>query len=91
MSSNPMKKPAKPRKHLSQLDPTGRARAEQVMQFALLAIVQSQGKAVDIPYGIAEKIFDTHRLKITIDGGMIRLEAEKQGSQIVQPGSALVQ
>ena len=88
-----MKKPPAQRgsRHISQLKPTDRARADQLTQFALLAIVQSQGKTVSIPYEKAEQIFDTHRLKIVLNDGAIELSAEKQDSRIVVPDKEIIQ
>lgn len=87
-----MKKRGKPRKHISQLDATGQARAQQLMQYALLAIIQSQGaNKVAIPYDQAQEIHETHRLKITLDDGKIVLEAEKQDSQIIVPDQKVIQ
>lgn len=87
MSNNPMKRQRSP-KHLSQLKPTERARADQLLQFALLAIVAQQKRVVAIPYEEAERIFETHRLKIALHEGKIVLAAERMPSPIIVPEKA---
>ena len=76
-------------RHISQLVGADQARAQQYIQFALLAIVQSQGKPVSIPVEHADKIFDTHRLKLEIVDSNIILDVEEQGTNIIKPSDVI--
>lgn len=64
-------------KHLSQLNPTKRAMADQAIREALLAIVVAQGKPVTIPIVDLNMVSDLYRLVIQIEGGAVVLTAEK--------------
>lgn len=64
-------------KHISQLDPTARARADEKIRESLLAIVLQQGKAVTIPLEVLDAASQSHRLVIEIDNGVVRLSTEK--------------
>lgn len=54
------------RKHLSQHSATDRARFDEQLRMAMLAIVVAQGKAVTIPTDHADAIWETHILKVQI-------------------------
>ena len=75
-------------KHISQLSATDRARADEQMRMALLAIVAAQGKPVHIPTDEADAIWESHILKIQIvevNGlRMIELTAERVAPLIIQ-------
>lgn len=64
-------------KHISQLDPTARARADEKIRDSLLAIVLQQGKAVTIPIAVLDAASQSHRLVIEVDGENVTLSTEK--------------
>lgn len=67
-------------KHISQLDPTARARADERIRESLLAIVLQQGKPVTIPLAVLDAASQSHRLVIEVDGQEVRLSTEKAPS-----------
>ena len=76
-------------RHISQLVGADQARAQQYIQFALLAIIQQQGKPVLIPLDQADAIFDTHRLKLEVVDSNIILDVEEQGANIIKPSDVI--
>ena len=58
-------------KHISQLDPVARARADQATRDALLAIVAGQALPIRIPLDQLDEISASHRLIIESDGEAI--------------------
>lgn len=64
-------------KHISQLDPTSRARADERIREALLAIVLQQGKPVTIPIEVLDAASQSHRLVIEVADGTVTLSTEK--------------
>ena len=67
-------------KHISQLDPTARARADEKIRESLLAIVLQQGKPVTIPIEVLDAAAASHRLVIEVSGGVVTLSTEKAPS-----------
>lgn len=67
----------RPIKHISELNAVGRARADQAIRDALLAIVAAQGKAVSIPVADLDAISQAYRLKLEIDDKFVTLTAAK--------------
>lgn len=67
-------------KHISQLDPTARARADERIRESLLAIVLQQGRPVVIPATVLDAASQTHRLVIEFDGVNVTLSTEKAPS-----------
>lgn len=74
-------------KHISELDPTKRAIADQSFREILLAIVVAQGKTVTIPIEHLNAISQTHRLILIVDraAGVVELTAEKADLVDVTP------
>ena len=64
-------------KHISQLDPTARARADEKIRESLLAIVLQQGKPVTIPIEVLDAAAASHRLVIEVADGVVKLSTEK--------------
>lgn len=72
-------------KHISQLSPTDRARTDELVRMALLAIVAGQAKTVTIPAALAEEIWSQNRLVIEHDyeNGLIKLSSEEVGPLVI--------
>lgn len=64
-------------KHISQLDPSARARADEKIRESLLAIVLQQGKPVTIPIEVLDAVSQSHRLVIEVADGVVKLSTEK--------------
>ncbi len=64
-------------KHVSQLDATGKARAQQTIQDCLLAIVASQPRPLKISLEDLNEYGAAYRLKIEIEDGSVILTSEK--------------
>lgn len=66
-------------KHISQLNATRAAIAQQSIQDALLAIVATQGRPVTLPIEHIERLAASHRLIVSVDreAGIVTLTAEK--------------
>lgn len=73
-------------KHLSELKPAQRAKADEVVRDALLAIVVAQGKPVVIPIDQLNQIAADHRLVVSVNpqGNLVTLTAESHAAQIVK-------
>ncbi len=74
-------------KHLSEMDATRRAMAQQSIQDALLAIVVAQGRPVTLPIEHIERLSSSHRLVVGVDraSGFVTLTAEKAELETAAP------
>lgn len=71
-------------KHMSQLQTLQKARALEVVQHALLAIVAAQGKTVEIPKADLDRISSEFRLVVEGDGDKVRLTAQRVEAVILE-------
>lgn len=77
-------------KHISQLDPVARARADQATRDALLCIVAGQAKPIRITIDQLDEVSASHRLIIESDGEAITLRAEKADLIIASETAKLI-
>lgn len=77
-------------KHISQLDPVARARADQATRDALLAIVAAQPLPLRILIDQLDEIAASHRLIIESDGEAITMRVEKADLIIASQTAKLI-
>jgi hypothetical protein len=64
-------------KHISEISPAQRARADEKIRECLLAIVLQQAKPVKIPLAVLDAASSLNRLVISVDGENVILHTEK--------------
>lgn len=77
-------------KHISKLDAAGKARMQQCIQEALLAIVAAQGKPITFHLSAIDAISRTYRLKIEIEGELLILTPEEFRPEIIRPTHEII-
>lgn len=77
-------------KHASQTDAATRARMDQAMREALLAIIAAQGKPITIPQATLDEYWASHRLILEHDGEHVTLRAEKANLVVAADAAKLI-
>jgi hypothetical protein len=78
-------------KHISEMKPTQRAKADEAIRECLLAIVVAQGKPVVIPIDQLDQIAADHRLVVSVNPktNLVTLTAESHAAEIVKGAQRL--